>query len=135
MNPSQILQYLKGNWKITREIIYNNIGKTIKAEGKAQFIPKENGLEYSEEIELDTNIQSSQQYLYKLEGSKLCKYFKDGRLFYELDDNGRAVHKCKNDLYEAEYSFSKNSFTLTYKISGPSKDYNITNIYKLLTKY
>lgn len=131
MRHEDLIDFLIGNWKISRKITQAN-GEQIEAEGNASFTKMSDGLKYTDNIKLASNIDSFQEYFYKLEDRKLRVNFVDGSLFYELGSDGYTSHRCKEDIYNVEYIFYPDSFSLTYFVSGPEKDYNMTTKYKRL---
>lgn len=130
MKHEDLISFLRGSWKISREIIENENGKITRAEGKASFSMASDGLKYSDNVQLGSNIDSFQEYLYKIEDDQLIVCFKDTSLFYELGDDGYASYQCNEDNYGIEYVFYPESFTLTYYVSGPKKDYTMITKYK-----
>ncbi len=79
-------------------------------------------------------------YLYDKARDKIVKKFSNGNLFYELSidfdkQTANGDHLCEKDMYKAMYKFSNpHSFSLTYFVNGPKKDYLIeTEFTKQLT--
>lgn len=59
--------------------------------------------------------------------------FADGRPFYQLDlraGHCRAEHQCGQDLYVVFLRVvSDDSFTETWRVTGPAKDYEMTTTF------
>lgn len=79
-------------------------------------------------------------YEYDMNRDKIVKKFTNGNLFYELSidfdkQTAHGDHLCEKDMYKAIYTFSDpQTFTLTYYVNGPKKDYLIeTEFRKLVT--
>ncbi|MDG1436200.1 MAG: DUF6314 family protein [Rickettsiaceae bacterium] len=135
----QIFDFLPGKWSITRNFISlpQSLHKTHIALGHATFTASEddsNLLLYSEKITMSDSIIGTQEYSYRYDeiNHSLSKYFSDGRLFYIIDtSNGKAsgYHLCIKDIYKSEYIFDNDQFSITYFITGPSKNC------KIITKY
>lgn len=117
-----------GSWSIFR-----HFGAQGLAVGQAAFtLLTPSLLAYREDLEVHIPGFSEavyQEYLYVFEEGCVYKKFKDNRLFYRLEvSNAEATgaHLCGEDHYQAHYSFlGQNNFTLTYRVKGPRKDYEI----------
>src|SRR5262249_19860405 len=63
--------------------------------------------------------------------------FADGREFYRLDLRGegwQADHPCLADSYHVTITrLSPDSFTETWQVAGPSKDYELETAYRRIT--
>lgn len=105
-------------------------------------VPKSlNELIYKEELQIHYNdyehqILANKEYRYILEDDNIVKYFAkaENNLFHRLDfiDNTKAIgnHLCGSDQYNATYIFlNPDSFTLSYQVLGPQKDYNINTVF------
>ncbi|MCZ6886558.1 MAG: DUF6314 family protein [Rickettsia endosymbiont of Ixodes persulcatus] len=84
----------------------------------------------------DHQIPANKEYRYVFKNSNITKYFiaPENSLFYRLDfiDNAKAIgsHLCDKDQYDATYIFlTPDSFTLSYQVLGPQKDYNINTVF------
>ncbi|MBS0185647.1 MAG: hypothetical protein JSS34_04820 [Proteobacteria bacterium] len=141
-DPKQLVSFLPGFWKLKRHITHEfPTIESYDASGYAKFfLLEDNVLLYREEIQMQhlktgAIFEGSQEYLYSYDPNlkELCKYFKDGRLFYKLGFCGKeasGVHRCKEDVYEARYMFdSHEKFFLTYRVKGPKKDYRHETFY------
>lgn len=137
----KLFKNLIGSWKINRAL-----GNIANTDGIASFIPmNEYKLHYKEILNLKINdcppIKSKMSYMYKYFNGKILKYYDERplRLLYQLTfphkDNMFATgyHLCGPDQYNANYYFyNDNSFTLSYKVIGPNKDYTITTNFEKL---
>lgn len=148
LEAKDIFECLKGSWRLTREI--TQLDKMIiTMEGEASFCPlpnHPNRLEYHETVTLydhkqQTSSEAFQTYFYEFneEHNSLTKFFRDGRMFYQLmqtkDNFITGSHLCKQDLYHALYEFHPHShqtltnFTCTYNVTGPYKNHRIVSQY------
>lgn len=150
-----IFQALEGSWRIERYM--KPLSQTF--EGTAKFTktvyPQE--LHYQERGVLTTDkgekLDSNKEYLYRYENDAISVFFKEKipRLFHTLtfDEHinypfkATASHLCecestktlpqefrKFDSYEATYVFfNKGKFSLSYKIEGPKKNYQIDSTF------
>ncbi len=137
-----IFYNLVGTYAITR--ILGNYGT---AKGIAYFIEDKEHLYskhpcilYREELDVNyhgniNKVRAFKEYLYSLEQNKILKYFvneNNNALFYQMHFisstpcQAEAIHQCNLDIYQASYIFlNEDYFELSYKISGPNKDYTI----------
>lgn len=147
MRAKQLLNFLQGEWSITKHItIIDTNQQIIKANGLASFCALENNsnrIVYTENLTLryclTQNLGLGHQsyiYTYDLRKDSVATYFTDGRMFYSLDLAGNSAtgtYQCIDDLYMAKYHFvNQTSFELTYSITGPKKNYSIKSAYRKL---
>lgn len=139
-NPEKEL-FLKLPGKYTVKRIIDNHGC---GDGVASFLQiNPNELLYKEELnfyyhDYDNKILAVKEYKYIFENNGITKYFTDenNRLFYRLDfinkENIKIMgsHLCGNDQYNATYIFlNPDSFSLTYEVLGPKKNFNINTVF------
>jgi len=110
--------------------------------GSAFFTPDESGQIYHNESGTFKYPQGEgdffQEYIYTLENESLVIYFaknskKQGHfLTLALNKSNQAFcqHLCKQDLYNAFFSFEKNTFKTHFTVKGPRKNHVIKTIYK-----
>lgn len=138
---------LKGFWSLKRKVIDNNSAEIIMSgTGYALFSSHNNDttvndknnetLLYSEKIFLDILPNPAKQsYIYKNNGSSITKFFRDGRLFYELEftegQKAKGKHLCARDFYSSNYNYScdDHKLTITYTVNGPAKNHQIISEY------
>ncbi len=61
----------------------------------------------------------------------------DEKIFYNLVFikhrdilSAKSIHKCNMDIYKVIYHlYSENDITIKYKVKGPKKNYEVTNVY------
>lgn len=135
----RIFSSLAGCWSFTRRI---SEGTLVK--GLARFSslgPR--CLRYIEEGTLTTAqgvvCDCYRNYLYRLENGEIHVFFDETppRFFHALvfsadEQSAGGEHLCGQDLYKATYYFlDTRTFTLTYAVQGPAKDYQmITEFHK-----
>lgn len=186
MNPKQVFNFFKGDWKLTRFATTGSAQEIImNAHGFSCFrvsLDNRHKLMYEESLEINvshTPITGSQRYVYFYDedSNSITKYFSDAAnsnchpregwdqeknisffenkmldsrrssndstsnndycsddcIFYQLHitkDEATGFHKCVDDSYSARYFFTNNSsFTLSYAVRGPDKDYTMTTHY------
>ena len=145
-----------GIWKIARTCIdhTSNSNNNFQGSGKATFKELSNNndnslLQYSESLTLNISVanttnstQATKQYHYE---------FKDGDVsIYNEEKSGNAIHcqkmfdlnfinnksakgqyECGNDMYNCTFTFlSDTRFSITYKVTGPKKDYTLISIFE-----
>ena len=155
---SGIADFLDGDWNVERQISDHRTGQAGLFRGRASFrlcaaaaVPKEvrlagelepadrNGrvLAYEEQGELRFGGHcgpASRSLLYRelADGSADVR-FADGREFYRLDlrsGTWSAAHPCRADRYLVTVTrLGADSFTETWRVSGPAKDYELTTTY------
>lgn len=140
MNCKKLFYSLIGQWHIERKLSLHPL-----AYGKVNFnLIKSNCIMYEEKMMIKTSKNISYQanqtyfYIYDELSDSITKKFKDDQLFYELNfiNNTEATgyHKCLNDHYKALYNFiSHNEFKLSYKVTGPGKDFVISSFHNKIT--
>lgn len=132
----KIFKNLTGTWNLSREI--ENFGR---AAGTATFVYTElNSIHYREDIKVEPfttdSYKAFREYFYKYdkEEDKIIMYFKDLKLFSELEIYGEknlaGEHLCGLDNYNVLFDFlSQDKFITSYYVKGPKKDYKIETTY------
>ena len=139
MDVSGTLAYLSGDWRLERLISDHRTGQEGVFRGQARFRPsaEDQVLEYREDGELEFGAyrgQASRSLIYcgRSDGAADVR-FADGREFYRLDlrsGSCRAEHPCRADQYLVTVTRqSPVSFTETWRVAGPGKDYEMTATY------
>lgn len=135
----EIFSRLPGHWSFTRTL--SNFKEPLSSgivTGNASFTPtddpthilhyKETGLFKSNSTE--HTIYNEYFFVFNEKTKNIEKHFaqngiKTG-LFYIIDAQHNGNHICVNDHYAASYAFIDEcfkEFSLTYKVTGPLKDY------------
>ncbi len=79
-------------------------------------------------------VQASRQWLWSLSGTKLLVEFPEiePRPYHVINMKptdhgwqGKANHLCIDDTYDGKYVVGANTMTVSHKIKGPKKDYEI----------
>jgi hypothetical protein len=151
------MDFLRGDWNVERQISDHRTGQVGFFRGRASFrsgaaeLTQESGqagepgqaepdgqvLAYQEDGELRFGshrgpASRSLLYLGLADGSADVR-FADGREFYRLDLRSGACsarHPCRADQYLATVTrLSPDSFTETWRVVGPAKDYELTTTY------
>lgn len=139
MDVTGTLSYLSGDWDLERLIEDHRTGQHGVFRGQASFRPSADDqvLEYTEDGELDFggyHGPASRSLIYRgcSDGTADVR-FADGREFYRLDLRSgtcQAEHPCRADQYLVTVTRrSPVSFTETWRVAGPSKDYDMTATY------
>ena len=139
---NHIISTLLGKWFIIKK----TSNSAVISEGTAIFKHEnKNKLHYKEEVVTNIDkkipIKGFREYIYQYDKEKAVIYFADNNIFYQLipkeisDKNflyyAIGKYLCKNDVYVMEYFFTnKDSFTIECSVSGPEKNYKISNYYK-----
>ncbi len=134
--------FLRGQWNLARELHDYRSGQCGSLRGSARFqpAPSDDGsswLDYQEHGELTFGGHrgpASRSLRYRdLPDGTADVLFSDGRAFYRLDLRaGRceAEHLCGADQYlVCVRVVSGDSFTETWRVTGPAKDYEMTTAY------
>jgi hypothetical protein len=149
--------FLYGNWNVVRRISDRRTGQVGLFRGQASFVPGaaslagevgpagEQGpadpggrvLAYQEHGELRFGGHcgpASRSLLYRDIGDgSVDVRFADRREFYRLDlryGSWHAEHRCRADHYVVTVTrLGPNSFTETWQVSGPAKDYELRTTY------
>lgn len=133
-----LYDYLRGIWKVKRQI-KDRLGKQDNwFSGQAEFAGSGVGLHYTESGNLtvgETLLEASQSYKWHCRGENAATiYYGDGREFHQIECKGKtadAEHLCGEDLYRARYQFdSATVWRVTWRVSGPRKDYTSVTTYK-----
>jgi hypothetical protein len=141
MGPiTSIFRSLEGQWQLTRTI--SNKGSMTGTALFTKTTPQL--LHYREEGVLTlangTSHNASQKYIYRLLDNKISVFVAETpeRLLHDLEfdaDVATGKHLCLLDCYNATYKFlNEHSFTLTYKVNGPQKDYTIHTLFIKMEK-
>jgi len=139
-SAADIFNALEGTWQIARTI---TPGGRFAGQGAFNMVSDDElAYEESGELTLDSGqvIEAGRRFIYRLEGGVIAVYFDDGeskgQLFHRLEfkrNMATGNHWCKDDYYEAQYSFNLPSdFEITYKVKGPKKDYVSASVFTLL---
>jgi Family of unknown function (DUF6314) len=138
VDVSGTLGYLAGDWQLERQISDHRTGQEGVFRGQARFRPSaDQVLEYREFGDLefgDFRGPASRSLIYRgLSDGTADVRFADGREFYRLDlrsGSCHAEHPCRADQYLVTVtSRSPVSFTETWRVAGPGKDYEMTATY------
>ena len=135
-------RFLLGEWDVVREVRDYRSGRTGTFRGTARLAPEPAAgagvvLSYRERGELTFGGHSgpasrSLSYRERPDGAADVR-FADGRPFYRLDLRGghwQAEHLCGADRYVVFLRvLSGDSFTETWRVTGPAKDYEMTTTY------
>ncbi|HMO02752.1 MAG TPA: DUF6314 family protein [Oligoflexia bacterium] len=142
----KIRSILIGEWQLSRNISGNIYPMELL--GRASFKNCGDYLFYREEFKVPTPIgeilNGTREYQYYFNNDQLAIYFSSmgvrGGLFLSLKlstnngingTKGSGVHHCGSDRYDAEFNFlTYDNFKITYKVSGPKKDYTMITKYK-----
>jgi Family of unknown function (DUF6314) len=132
------LDYLIGDWNVDRRISDASSGRGGLFLGTASFELHGRAVRYAEHGELNFGAHrgpASRTLTYsgRDDGAADVR-FADGREFFRLDlSSGRcqAEHRCGADRYQVTVTrLSKDSFTETWQVTGPAKDYVMTTAYR-----
>ena len=135
-------RFLLGEWDVLREVRDYRSGQTGAFRGTARLVPEPGNsagivLSYREHGELTFAshrgpASRSLSYRERPDGTADVR-FADGRPFYQLDlraGHCRAEHQCGADRYVAFLRvLSGDSFTETWRVTGPAKDYEMTTTF------
>ncbi len=131
------LEFLIGDWNVVRQISDSRSGRRGSFLGTAQFSPARGIVRYTEQGELTFGdhrgpARRALQYAAGPGGAADVR-FADGREFFCLDlrsGSCRAEHVCGPDRYQVTVTrVSQDSFTETWQVEGPAKDYEMTTRY------
>jgi hypothetical protein len=125
--------YFLGKWNLTRQVTGSHQGSFT---GTAEFVSYHNqDLLYRESgyliLPMNKPFWCERSYWYEfVEDGNIRVLFSDRREFlmmrFDSQLSAQATHKCECDTYDATYQFvSSNHLRITFKISGPSKQYSI----------
>jgi Family of unknown function (DUF6314) len=140
VDVSGTLAYLSGDWHLERQISDYRTGQHGVFRGQARFLPSADDdqvLEYREDGELEFGgycgpATRSLIYRGRSDGGADVR-FADGREFYRLDLRSascEAEHPCRADQYLVTVTRrSPVSFTETWRVAGPGKDYELAATY------
>lgn len=139
----EIFRHLEGTWGFKREISGEG-----KAEGKAFFRKSSTPLEFhyrEDGFFINTKgekFKTFREYIYRYENGTISVYFTDppDKLLHTLiffnsssipPFMAHAKHLCECDTYDATYQFDSHcTFTLTYAVKGPKKNYTIETYFE-----
>jgi hypothetical protein len=135
-------RFLLGEWSVAREISDHRSGRSGSFRGIARFRPDPGGraglvLSYREHGELSFGRHRGPAsralcYCERPDGAADVR-FADGRAFYLLDLRAgycQAEHPCGPDCYLVSLRvLSDDSYTETWRVTGPVKDYEMTTTY------
>lgn len=129
-----------GLWSVAREIEDLAGGPSGRFRGLARLtretVGGAPGLRYEEHGRLTlgaAKLQASRAYLWRPDGAREVEVlFDDGRPFHRFDwgrIESADVHVCGKDRYELRYSFSRESWRVEWRVTGPAKDYRASTLY------
>ena len=131
MRPRR-LQDFEGTWVFIREVVEAG-GRTAHVTGRAVWAADGAGLRYCEmgEMRLPGLAPMRVERSYHWDGD-LGVFFEDGRFFHHVPSGGgKTAHWCDPDHYDGVYDFRDwPSFSVTWQVRGPRKDYRMTTIYR-----
>jgi hypothetical protein len=136
------VRFLLGEWDVVRAVRDHRSGKIGAFRGTARLVPEPGGsagivLSYREQGELTFAghrgpAGRSLSYRERPDGAADVR-FADGRPFYQLDlraGHCQAEHQCGADRYVVFLRVvSDDSFTETWRVTGPAKDYEMTTTF------
>lgn len=144
MNSQDLLNYLPGEWKISREI-FNNLSPDLSAiaSGTALLMKKsETTTSYSESLIVSwrngllTKANKNYEYLFdkNTETISLCEIDRNkSKIMFALSSNQnlfKGQYQCSKDLYKATYEIlNHNMFNLLFEVKGPNKDHSIQSTF------
>jgi Family of unknown function (DUF6314) len=139
------LDFLTGEWNVARLISDFRTGRSGVFRGTASFRPAGDtgadpagrALSYCEEGELEFGEHRGPArrslLLHSRDDGGADVRFADGREFFRLDlrsGSCEAVHPCRDDQYRVTVTrLTADSFTETWRVSGPAKDYQLRATY------
>ena len=155
--PGSAAEFLSGDWNVVRQISDHRTGQVGSFRGEASFRPYAAGLRGAAVIppEVDRDEEPGRVLAYCEHGelqlgshrgpagrSLLVRdradgtadvRFADGREFYRLDLRSgtcQAAHPCREDQYLVTVTrLSADSYTETWRVAGPDKDYELATTY------
>jgi hypothetical protein len=132
--PADALAFLRGTWRVERELVDHADEARGRFTGTAQWAPAgERELAYHEQGELSIRGHrgpASRSLIYRgcPDGTADVR-FADGRAFYHLDlraGRWQAVHDCGADQYVLSGQLlSAEIYSERWHVRGPGKDYEI----------
>jgi Family of unknown function (DUF6314) len=139
----QTIEFLRGDWDVERLIRDRRVGQDGAFRGTARFRATADNqvLEYTEEGELRFGSHhgpARRRLIYRgrADGAADVR-FADGREFYRFDLRAgvsQADHPCRADSYHVVITrLSPDSFTETWQVAGPDKDYELATTYRRIT--
>jgi hypothetical protein len=136
--PGGTLDFLAGTWNMVRVILDRRSGRRGRFLGTAVFVPDDGLVRYAEQGELtfgEHTGPASRTLLYsgRDDGGADVR-FADGSSFFCLDlrtGGCQAGHQCRADRYQVMVTATgPDSFTETWQVTGPAKDYEMTARYQ-----
>jgi hypothetical protein len=136
--PAGTLDFLSGHWNVVRQIADSLSGRGGTFVGTASFTPAAGTVTYAEQGELafgEHRGPASRSLIYRGRADGAADvYFADGREFFCLDltrGDCQAEHLCRADRYQVRVTRTgDDSFTETWRVVGPAKDYEMTTRYR-----
>ena len=138
MRAAATLEFLTGTWNVVRTISDRLAGRSGRFTGTASFTSEGGAVRYAEHGELafgDHRGPASRSLRYdpRPDGAADVR-FTDGREFFRLDLSAgtcEAEHQCRADTYRVRVERTgPDSFTETWQVAGPEKDYQLTARYE-----
>jgi hypothetical protein len=128
---STLRDYLKGSWRIDREISDRRSASIARFAGKCDFSRLSDGLSYAEAGLLTVDgreHEATQTNRWEVTGEETAiVYFADDKPFHNVHVRMNAAvveHWCAPDEYRGNYIFESASiWHLTWRVTGPRKDY------------
>lgn len=127
---------IAGDWHLDRVIQDRRAGITARLRGQMQATTDRRGLILTEEgtwIDAPWGALSARRVdLWEGHGDQVHVFYEDGRPFHQFDPFGDGLchHLCGRDDYQGQYDFAlPSAWTLTWRVSGPRKDYVMTTTY------
>jgi hypothetical protein len=142
-NSGCTIEFLRGDWSVERRIRDRRAGQDGSFRGTARFRASADGcgLDYTEDGDLRYGSHhgtARRRLIYsgRADGAADVR-FADGREFYRLDlreGDWQAEHPCRADKYHVTITrLSPDSFTETWQVAGPDKDYELMTTYRRIT--
>ena len=137
------IEFLRGDWDVERLIRDRRAGQDGAFRGTARFRASADrcGLDYTEDGELRFGSHrgpARRRLIYRGRDDGAADVrFADGREFYLLDlraGEWQADHLCRADSYHVRVTrLGPDSFTETWQVAGPDKDYEMETTYRRIT--
>lgn len=144
MNSQDLINYLPGEWKISREI-FNNLSPNLSAiaSGTALLMKKSKAkVTYNESLIVSwkngllTKANKNYEYLFdkNTETISLCEIDRNkSQIMFTLSSSQnlfKGEYQCSKDLYKATYEIlNYNMFSLLFDVKGPNKDHSIKSTF------
>ena len=123
---------LLGTWGLTRTIVELASGQESLVDGNTELVAEPDGrIRWSEQGVLrrgGLRVPVTRVLFIEPRDDGWFVTFDDGRDFHPWQPGRTVEHRCAPDLYAGMVAAAGESWTVTWRVTGPAKDYTMASV-------